>query len=366
MNFIPVSEPNLSGCEREYVLDCLDSGWISSKGQHVELFESEFAKAVDATYAVATCNGTCALHLALLAVGIGPRDEVIVPTLTYIASANAVAYTGAKPVFVDSEPGTWNLDPVRVERAITRRTRAIMAVHLYGHPCDLDALRTIAKRHRLSLIEDAAEAIGSRYQGRPVGAIGDVGAFSFFGNKTITTGEGGMVVTNVRRFADRVRLLRGQGMSAKRYYYFETIGYNYRMTNVQAAIGRAQLESLSRFVQRKRDIAAAYSRLLAGVAGVTLPPEATDVLNTYWMYSILIEKKFGRSRDELMTHLRSAGVETRRFFCPCHSMPAYRRRGERHPIAEALSKKGINLPSSTKLTDSQIARVVEEIKSAAR
>lgn len=366
MTWIPVAEPNLSGRERRYVMDCLKSGWISSKGKYVELFEKAFARRVGAKHGVALCNGTAAVHLTLLVAGVTSGDEVIVPTLTYIATANAIAYTGARPVFVDCDVTTWNMDPDKVAAAVTSRTRAILAVHLYGYPCDMDALRKIARRHRLVLIEDAAEAIGSRYKGRPAGSLGDMAAFSFFGNKTITTGEGGMLVTNDASLAARARLLAGQAMSPTRYYFFETIGYNYRMTNIQAAIGLGQVEKLQDHINCKLHIASEYTRLLQTVDGLTLPPTHGPVLNSHWMYSVLVEKTFGIGRDELITRLREQGIETRRFFYPCHTMPAFKQPRERHPVAQRLSDRGINLPSSTKLTDRQIRTVVAAIKSAAR
>lgn len=366
MDFIPVSEPNLSGREREYVDDCLASGWISSKGKYIQLFEEGFARRIGVRHAIAVCNGTCAVHLALAALGIKSGDEVVVPTLTFIAVPNAVAYTGAKPVFIDSDPVTWNIDPEQIAGSITPRTRAILAVHLYGHPCDMDAILAIARKRKLFVVEDAAEAIGSRYRGGPVGSRGDIAAFSFFGNKTITTGEGGMVATNSAALAARARLLRGQAMSPRRRYFFETIGYNYRMTNIQAAIGLAQIQKLDYYVDRKREIAATYSRLLRDVDGLVLPVEKEYAFNTYWMYSILVERGFGVDRDALMANLKKRGIETRPFFYPCHTMPAYAAGSGAYPVAQTLSDKGLNLPSSTMLTDRHIQHVVDSIKSSSR
>jgi perosamine synthetase len=262
---IPVYQPDLTGKEREYVLDCLESSWISSKGKYLPLFEDAFAKHVGVSFATGVCNGTVALHLALVALGLGPGDEVIVPTLTYIASANAITYCGAMPVFVDSLRNTWQMDPEDVLRKITPRTRAIMVVHLYGHPCDMDVIRGLADKHRLFVIEDCAEAIGTKYRDRHVGNFGDIATFSFFGNKTITTGEGGMVVTNDPTLFDRAVHFKGQGLAAHRQYWHDVIGYNYRMTNICAAIGLAQLERVDDFLSRKRALAKYYAERLAGL-----------------------------------------------------------------------------------------------------
>ncbi len=365
MDFIPVCEPNLSGREREYVLDCIDSGWISSRGKYVPLFEDAVAKAAGTRHAVAVCNGTVALHLALVTLGIGPGDEVVVPSLTFIATANAVAYTGARPVFVDSDPRTWNLDPSKLEATITPRTRAIIPVHLYGHPCDMDAIFDIARPRGIPVIEDAAEAIGSRYKGKPAGSVGAMAVFSFFGNKTVTTGEGGALVTDDARLADRARLLKGQGMSLTRYYFFETLGYNYRMTNIQAALGLAQMEKLDFYLGRKREMASQYTSLLSRARGLTLPVEEPYAFNSYWLYSILVGKMFGKSRDGLMEHLKERGIETRRFFYPCHAMPAFQGLSKGLPVAERLSEEGLSLPSSTKLTALQVEYIARAILEAA-
>lgn len=363
--WIPVSEPKLCGKEREYVLDCLDTGWISSNGKYVTKFEEQFGAFVGVPHAIAVCNGTCALHVALEALGIGQGDEVIVPSFTYVASANAVRYTGAKPVFVDSEPDTWNVDPNKIEEAVTPRTRAIVPVHLYGHPCDMAPILDIASRKNLFVVEDAAEAFGSQYNGKMIGSLGTVATFSFFGNKTITTGEGGMVVTRDAKLADKIRLLKGQGVSPTRQYYFEVVGYNYRMTNIEAAIGLAQLENATAFIERKREIARCYERLLRGTQGLRLPVEKHYALNSYWMYSIVVDDSFGTDRNSLMAHLRACSVETRPFFYPCHLLPPYRTGSLQCPVAEDLGNRGINLPSSAKLTDSQIEYIVNCIQECA-
>ena len=281
---IPVYQPSLTGNEKKYVNECLDTNWISSKGKFVSLFEQSFAEYAKMKYAAAVCNGTVALHLALVALGIGPGDEVIVPTLTYIASVNSIAYTGATPVFVDSLSDTWQMDPDDVKRKITPKTKAIMAVHLYGHPCEMDLIASISKEYDLFLIEDCAEAFGSLYKGKHAGAFGDIATYSFFGNKTITTGEGGMVVTNDDTLYDRSLHFKGQGLAKYREYWHDVIGYNYRMTNVCAAIGLAQLEQADKFIDKKRKIAEWYKFGLKGLP-VTVHPEVGDVKHSYWMCS---------------------------------------------------------------------------------
>ena len=355
---IPVYQPSLTGREKEYVLDCLESTWISSKGKYIQEFEERFAEKVQVRHAASVCNGTVALHLALVVLGIGPGDEVIVPTFTYIASVNAIAYTGATPVFVDSLPETWQIDPADVRRKITPRTRAIMAVHLYGHPCDMDALQQIATAHDLFLIEDCAEAFGSLYKGRPVGGFGHISTFSFFGNKTITTGEGGMVVTNDQTLHERALHFKGQGLAAHRQYWHDVIGYNYRMTNICAAIGLAQLEQADTFIARKREIAALYRRELAGVP-VSVHGETADVRHTYWMVSLLLDDV--RHRDPLRQYLMQRGIETRPLFYPVHTMPMYSSRFQRHPVAEYLGWRGINVPSWPGLDDAQVTDICHAI-----
>lgn len=348
---IPVYQPSLVGNEKKYVNDCLDSNWISSKGKYVQLFEKEFASYVKVNYATGVCNGTVALHLALLALGIGQGDEVIVPTLTYIASVNTITYTGATPVFVDSLPDTWQIDPEDVIRAITPQTKAILAVHLYGHPCDMLALKEIANKHRLFLIEDCAEAIGSLYQNQHVGTFGDVATFSFYGNKTITTGEGGMLVTNDQTIFDRAVHFKGQGLAKYREYWHDVIGYNYRMTNICAAIGLAQLEQIETIIKKKRQIAELYQGLLKDT-NFKVHPEIGDVFHSYWMVSILVSQ--ANERDTAREHLAQAGIETRPVFYPVHTMPMYSQKYQRHKNAEDIGWRGINLPSYPDLSDDQI------------
>lgn len=351
---IPVYQPDLSGSEKRYVLECLDSTWISSKGRFIAEFENGCANFVGAKYAVGVCNGTVALHLALVTLGIGPGDEVIVPTLTYIAAVNAIAYTGATPVFVDSLSNSWQMDPADVERKLSPRTKGILAVHVYGHPCDMDALVAIARKHDVFLIEDCAEAFGTRYQRRHVGTFGDIACFSFFGNKTITTGEGGMVMTDDKTLFERARHFKGQGLADHREYWHDVIGYNYRMTNICAAIGLAQLERANEFIAKKRQLAETYRRELAG-APVEVHGEFGTVTHSYWMITILVES--AADREPLRQSLREAGIETRPMFYPVHTMPMYAARYQRHPVAENLAWRGINLPSWPGLSAEQVKEI---------
>lgn len=351
---IPVYQPDLSGREREYVLECLDSTWISSKGRFIQEFESGFAGFVGAPHAVSVCNGTVALHLALLALGIGPGDEVIVPSLTYIASVNAIRYVGATPVFCESLPDTWQMDPADVERRITPRTRAVMAVHLYGGACDMPRLVDVCRRHGLRLVEDCAEAIGTRIDGRHVGTFGDVATFSFFGNKTITTGEGGMVVGGDADIDSLLRRLRGQGLAANREYWHDIVGYNYRMTNICAAIGLAQLERVEDILRRKTLLAERY-RAALGSTGLTFQATRPGEASSHWMVTVLTSD--AGDRDPLRSALAEAGIETRPVFHPAHTMPMYGTQALSLPVAEDVAARGINLPSWHDLTEAHLADI---------
>ena len=359
MTPIPIYQPSLLGKEKEYVIDCLDSSWISSKGKYINQFETAFAGFVGVKYAASVCNGTVAIHLALIALGIGPGDEVIVPTLTYVASVNAISYTGATPVFVDSLADTWQMDPDDVKRKISKKTKAIMIVHLYGHPCDMDALCKIAKDSNLFLVEDCAEAIGSKYKDKHVGTFGNIAAFSFFGNKTITTGEGGMVVSNDENLYQRSVHFKGQGLVKNRQYWHDVIGYNYRMTNIEAAIGLAQLEQVDEFLTRKKGIADRYASSFNGT-GIQFHKNHEDVYHSYWMCSILVQD--AADRDKLRTHLEKAGIETRPLFFPVHTMPMYSIKLQNFPIAEDLGWRGINLPSYPGLSNEEVDRVIKVVK----
>jgi len=355
---IPLYQPDLSGNEKRYVLECLDSTWISSKGKFISEFEDRFAAYMGTRHAVGVCNGTAALHLALVTLGISPGDEVIVPTLTYIAAVNAITYAGATPVFVDSRRDTWQMDPDDVRRKINSRTKAIMVVHLYGQPCDMGALTKIAKEHKLYLVEDCAEAFGARYKESLAGTFGEIATFSFYGNKTITTGEGGMVVTTSDALAERALHFRGQGLADNREYWHDVVGYNYRMTNICAAIGLAQLERADDFLSKKRELARNYQKHLAGLP-IEVHSEAPNTTHSYWMISILVENP--ADRDRLRDHLRDKGVETRPLFYPAHTMPMYAAKHPPFPAAEDLSRRGINLPSWPGLTEVQMQTVISGV-----
>jgi len=360
---LPVYKPSLSGREREYVNECLTTEWISSKGRFVPEFEGQFASRIGVQHATSVCNGTVALHLALVALGIGPGDEVIVPTLTYIASVNAISYTGATPVFVDSLPDTWQMDPQDVRSRITPRTKAIMAVHLYGHPCDMDALVKIAEENGLFLVEDAAEAFGSKFRGRHAGSFGDISCFSFYGNKTITTGEGGMVVTDDDTLYDRSLHFKGQGLAKHREYWHDIIGYNYRMTNICAAIGLAQLEQAASCLKRKREIARMYEEQLTPL-GLETHKESEDVTHSFWMCSVLVGSP--ADRTPLRECLSKAGIETRPVFYPIHTMPMYSTRYQRFKVAENIAWRGVNLPSFPGLSDDDVMYICDTIRSWSR
>lgn len=358
--FIPLAEPDLTGNEKKYLQECLDTGWISGSGKFVDAFEQGFAAFCGASHAVAIVNGTAALHVALLSLGIGPGDEVIVPDLTYIASANAVTYCGAQPVFADVDPVTWTLNPQDVERKLSFRTKAIMPVHLYGHPVEMDPILDLAKAHNLYVVEDAAEAHGAEYKGRRVGTLGDLGVFSFYGNKIITTGEGGMIVTNNSELANKSRLLKGQGMDPQHRYWFPIIGYNYRMTNMQAAIGLAQLERIEWLIERRREVAGWYDAAL-GSLSILKPVEADWAKNSYWLYSICVNEEI--ERDLLLKHLLERGVETRPFFYPMHKMPPYRdSTRDTFPVASRLAAQGLSLPSSANLTKEDVAYIARMLQ----
>jgi perosamine synthetase len=356
-----LAAPDLSGNELAYVSECVRSTWVSSLGPFVSEFEARVAEFAGARHAISTCNGTVALHLALSALGIGPDDEVIVPSLTYVASANAVRYCGATPVFADVDPQTWCIAPASVERLLTPRTRAILPVHLYGQPCDMEALGAIARSHQLGVVEDAAEALGAQHGGRPVGALGDVGTFSFFGNKIVTTGEGGMVLTNDDLLAQRLRLLRNQGMDTGRRYWHPVLGYNYRMTNVAAALGVAQMERVGQFLADRRQIADWYHERLRGVERLVLPREAPGTRHVFWLYSLLVAQ--AQERDALMEGLAERGVETRPFFYPIHQFPMYRdcRSDAGCPVACDVASRGISLPSSSYLKEGDVEFIAAQL-----
>lgn len=360
--FIPVAAPDLKGNELKYVTECIKTEWISSNGRFVPLFEEKFARFAGKKFGVSTSNGTVALHLAVLAAGVGKGDEVIVPDLTFVATANAVLYTGARPVFADSEMSSWCIDPVEIEKKITKKTKAIIPVHLYGHPANMVEIMKLAKKYNLFVIEDAAEAHGATIGGKPVGSFGDANVFSFFGNKTMTTGEGGMIVTDNESVAKQIKFLRDGGRDrSKNAYYHTVLGYNYAMTNLQAAVGVAQLERINKFISRKREIAATYREAFRDVKSVEFSPEVSGVESNYWMSSIVLKRKNKIGRDELMAELKDRGIETRPFFHPMHQIP-YMKTNEKFPVAKYLAKNGLNLPSGTKLTKQEVLYVAKNVR----
>lgn len=361
---IPLAEPLLSGNEIQYVNECLQTNWISSRGRFVTEFENMFSEFHQMPYAVAVSNGTVALSLALEALGVGDGDEVIVPDLTFAASINAIIHIGATPVIVDVNRETWTLDIELFEQAITSKTKAVMPVHLYGHPTDIIAIVAIAKKHHLFIIEDCAEAIGSKVNDQLVGSFGDANCFSFFGNKTITTGEGGMILFKDPDVAKKARILRDHGMSPERRYWHEVVGYNYRMTNIQAAIGVAQMERVEYFINHKRELATKYFNELQNLEYVVLPPEASWAFNTYWLYTILLLPESGLKRDDLIRSMALNGIETRGVFHPLHLMPIYEKYtgGKSFPNSRFISEHGICLPSASTTSEKQVQKVAQVFK----
>ncbi|MCS4044617.1 perosamine synthetase [Salinibacter ruber] len=362
---IPIMEPHLGGNELSYVTECVETSWISSQGRFVEKFEDMVAEYCGVPYALAVSNGTVALHLALEALGIGEGDEVIVPDFTFAASINAILHAGATPVLVDIREDTWLLDPEATSEAITDRTKAIMPVHLYGQPCNMDEIVRIADENGLYIVEDAAEAIGSLYHGEHVGNIGDVGTFSFYGNKTITTGEGGMVLFQDEETYQYAAQLRDHGMSSSQRYWHDEVGYNYRMTNMQAAVGVAQLERIDEIVERKIQIGERYRRELSGVEGLTLPVNIDGRKNTYWLFTAVLKDEIHIERDELISKMKMNGIDLRPVFYPLHEMPPYQKYGSSHfKVSSYISYNGVSFPSSTKLRNYEISNICEALKSS--
>ena len=364
---IPVCEPTLGGNELKYVQRAVETNWISSAGGFIRDFEARFAAYCGVRYGIACANGTVAMHLAMATLGLEPGDEVIVPTFTMIATINAVTYCGATPVLVDCEPDYWQMDVAQVAAKITPRTKAIVPVHIYGHPVDMDPLMETARRHGITVIEDAAEAHGAEYKGRRAGSLGDAAGFSFYGNKIITTGEGGMITTDNREMARLAWNLRDHAFSSERHFWHKFVGFNYRMTNLQAAVGLAQVEQLDKFVAARRANAGEYSCRLHGIPGITTPPQADWAKNVFWMYGILVDKQaYGLSRDQLRTVLAENGIETRTFFIPMHCQPVYWNafKGQRYPVAERLCRDGLYLPSASSLTLDEIEFVTGVIREA--
>ena len=371
---IPVSEPQLVGRELAYVEECIRTGWVSSAGRFIGAFESSWAEYCGRAHGIAVANGTVALQLAVAALELEPGAEVIIPTFTIISCAMAVVYAGGIPVLIDADPDTWTMDVGQVAGKITSRTRAIMPVHIYGHPVDMDPLLDLAERHGLAVIEDAAEAHGTQYQTgrgtdpgwRRCGSFGALSCFSFYANKLVTTGEGGMVLTDDPRLAERARMLRNLAFTPERRFLHQELGFNFRMTNIQAAIGLAQVERIDATVERKREIGRRYTENLRGLAGVRLPVEKSWARSVWWMFGIVLDDATGLEASQLATRLTKRGVETRPFFLGMHDQPALQRRGwfagESYPVADRLAKQGLYLPSGVGLTDEQVDEVCAALR----
>jgi len=375
---IPLYKPYFNKEELKLVARCIKTGWVSSAGKNILIFEDKFKKYIGTKYASATSSGTSALHLALLALGIGKGDEVILPALTHIATANAVIYTSAKPIFIDSEPFTYNIDPTKIEEKITKRTKAIIVVHLYGHPANLEPILKLAKKYNFYVIEDGAQALGAEYlmtmqnakckmqNWKKVGSSGNIGVFSFNGNKIITTGSGGMVVTNNKKLAKKMKLLAREGKISGRKYLYSIVGYNYRMNNISASLGISQLRKINKIIEKKREIAKFYNLFLKNIDGISLPPQTPSAKSTFWLYCLSIDKKFPISRNQLIEKLASVGIESRPFWTPVHLQRPYSKKDtEKFPVAEKLAARGICLPSSPSLIKKEIKKVVNIIKETA-
>lgn len=367
MSFIPVNEPLLNGNEKKYLNDCIDSGWISSEGPYVSKFEEQLAAKMNRKFGVAVCNGSVAIDAAILALGIGSGHEVIMPTFTIISCATAVIRAGATPVLVDCDPLTWNMDVNQVEAKINKNTRAIMVVHIYGLPVDMDPILELANKHGLQIIEDAAEMHGQTYKGKPCGSFGDISTFSFYANKHITTGEGGMILTDDETLAEKCQSLRNLCFVPKKRFVHDELGFNFRMTNLQGAVGVAQLERLDEFVIRKKAMGKKYTQMLQDVQQLTLPCQNTAYAeNIYWVYGIMLKPDAGLDAEEMMAKLAEEKIATRPFFWNMHEQPVFNKMGlflnEKYPIAENMARRGFYLPSGMAITDSQIETVVEKVK----
>jgi len=366
---IAVNEPLLNGNEKKYLCECIDTGWISSEGPFVQKLEREFASFVGRKHGIAVCNGSAALDAAILALKLSVGDEVILPSFTIISCAAAVVRAGLKPVVVDSDPLTFNMDVKEVEKKITKRTRAIMPVHIYGLPVDMDPILALAKKHNLRIVEDAAEQIGQTYNGKLCGSFGDLSAFSFYPNKHITTGEGGIIVTDDDALAERCRSIRNLCFKPEKRFLHDELGYNFRMTNLQAAIGVAQIEQLEVFLKKKRQVGQWYNELLRELPYIELPmPNTLYADNIYWVYSIVLKDEFPYDAEWVMKKLASRKIGTRPFFFPMHEQPVFRKmglfEGLKFPVAERIARRGFYLPSGLALTREQaevVTRVLEEV-----
>lgn len=367
MSFIPVNEPLLNGNEKKYLCECIDTGWISSEGPFVKEFEQKMSAAAGREYGIAVSNGTAALEVAVQALGIKDGDEVIMPAFTIISCAMAVTKVGAVPVLVDSDLNTWNMNVDEIEAKITPKTKAIMIVHLYGLPAEVDKVLELAEKYRLKVIEDAAEMHGQTYNGKPCGSFGDISTFSFYPNKHITTGEGGMVVTDDEQLAQRCRMLRNLCFRQDVRYVHDEISDNYRFTNLQAAVGLAQLERLDEFVEKKRWMGKYYTERLRDTDGIMLPIEKTDYAdNIYWVYGIVLDKNINADNKTVQKLLAEEGIGSRTFFWCMHEQPVYQAQGlfsdEAYPNAEYLARKGFYIPSGLALTEEQMERVVAGVR----
>ena len=365
-SFVPVNVPLVDGNERKYLDECISSGWISSEGPFVKQFEAQFATRVQRKQAVAVSSGTAALDLAVEALGIGPGDEVILPSFTIISCISQIVRSGAKPVLVDSDPLTWNMDSNQIAEKITKRTKAIMIVHIFGLPVDMDPIINIATKHNIKIIEDAAEMHGQSYKNKPCGSFGDISTFSFYPNKHITTGEGGMVVTDDEQLAEDCRSLRNLCFQSQERFVHERLGWNYRMTNMQAALGLAQLERLDEFVERKRRMGAKYTKMLRRLKNVQLPLSKMNYANNiYWVFGLLLKDSIEFDAKEAIKRLKEENIDCRPFFYPMHQQPVLIKMGffqsESYPVAERLSKRGLYIPSGMALTDEQINRVAKKV-----
>ena len=363
---IPVNEPLLGQRELEYVTECIRTGWISSAGHFIEEFEDKWAAYCGMKYGVAVSNGTVALQVAVGCLDMEPGDEVIMPTFTIISCALAVIYNGGVPVLVDCDPRTWCMDVSQIEAKITSKTRAIMPVHIYGHPVDMEPVLELAGKYNLVVIEDAAEAHGAEYKGRKCGGLGDINCFSFYANKIITTGEGGMVLTSNSEYAEKARGLRNLCFRRERRFYHTELGYNFRLTNLQAAIGLAQLEGIEELVTRKRWMGHAYTKQLRDIPGLQLPVEEPWAKNVYWMYGVVLDESIGMDAAEFARRLRDRGVDTRPFFLGMHEQPVFLESGlfrdEGFPVAERIARRGLYLPSGMALTEAQLDQACEAVQ----
>lgn len=368
MGFIPVCEPFLNGNEKKYVDDCLNTGWISSSGKYVKQFEEKFAEYCEAKYAVATTNGTTALHLALVALGIGENDEVIIPDFTMIASAFAVCYTGAKPVFVDADKDTWNIDVSKIESVITQNTKAIMPVSLFGTPCEMDKIMEIAQKHKLFIVEDAAQSHGAKYKNKKVGSIADITSFSFFANKNLTTGEGGMVVTNNEELYKKALYHKNLcfPLDLARNYIHNDIGFNYRISNIHAAIGLAQIEKADEYKEMRKKNAQLYKKHLEGIEGIIFQKVPKESESVNWMNAIIVDPiKFGNTKDTLINYLKDNNIDSRLLFSGMHMQPSLKKyfdKNKRYPVTEWLTNNGLYLPSASNLKESEIEYICSTIK----